>query len=472
MAFDGQYNNHPKDATTQPRRVPGGQFGGKGLCHISLFDLNIISAPVQDVIGQILHSGRRSRVAFFNAHCGNVMAKDAEYRGALQSADLVLPDGIGVEIAARMCGERLAQNLNGTDFVPILLTAAVAHGLSVFLLGGHPGVADTAAHQFCRQIPGLRIAGVRDGYQGCTDNPAVVAAINQSRADIVLVATGVPRQDIWLARHAHLLNARITIGVGALLDFISGRVRRAPVCVRDMRCEWLWRLATEPRRLAGRYLIGNATFLARAAAYALPRRDYAAIGSRGLELVLTAMVMALLAPLLVLIVVAIRLDSPGPALFRQTRIGLGGKPFTMLKFRTMATDASARRAALLAGSDRQGICFKSRNDPRITRLGRLLRRYSLDELPQLVNVLRGDMALVGPRPGLPEEVASYPVAALERLTVKPGLTGIWQLSGRAEIGFDKMVDMDVAYARSHSALLDLLLIAMTFRAIISGRGAY
>ncbi len=116
----------------------------------------------------------------------------------------------------------------------------------------------------------------------------------------------------------------------------------------------------------------------------------------------------------------------------------------MFKFRTMFTDAEARRARLLAESDRQGICFKSRNDPRITRFGRVLRRYSLDELPQILNILRGDMALVGPRPGLPEEVMAYPEAARERLTVKPGLTGLWQLSGRAEIVFEKMIDKDVA----------------------------
>jgi lipopolysaccharide/colanic/teichoic acid biosynthesis glycosyltransferase len=138
----------------------------------------------------------------------------------------------------------------------------------------------------------------------------------------------------------------------------------------------------------------------------------------------------------------------------------------------MYIDAEARRAELLAHSDREGLCFKSRKDPRITRVGGLLRRFSVDELPQIINVLRGDMAIVGPRPALPQEVAVYPPRAMGRLTVKPGLTGIWQVSGRAEISFDRMIDMDLAYARSPSLLLDIVLIAMTFRAVVSGRGAY
>ncbi|MGL4414081.1 sugar transferase, partial [Roseinatronobacter monicus] len=155
-----------------------------------------------------------------------------------------------------------------------------------------------------------------------------------------------------------------------------------------------------------------------------------------------------------------------------TRIGKDGTPFTMFKFRSMYLDAEARRADLLSQSDREGICFKSRNDPRVTRVGRILRRFSIDELPQILNVLRGEMSIVGPRPALPEEVAAYPARALGRLAVTPGLTGIWQVSGRAEIGFDRMIDMDLAYARSSSVLLDMLLIAMTFRAVLSGRGAY
>ncbi len=443
-----------------------------GLSHIRLFGLDLVSGTTAQVVHDLLSSNTPRRVAFLNAHCGNVMAKDTIYADALSTADMVLPDGIGVELAAKFCGKRFAENLNGTDFTPALLRAAAAQGLSVYLLGARPGVAEEAARRLCLSIPGLRIVGTRDGYDGMADEEAAIAAINAARPDILIAALGVPMQDVWLARNAPRLTARITMGVGALLDFLSGRVRRAPAFVRRARAEWIWRLASEPRRMAKRYLAGNLSFLVRAAAHAVGQTEGYSLRRRVLDVVTAGAAVALLAPVGLVLAAVIRAESKGPVLFRQTRIGRDGKPFTMYKFRSMYADAEARRAALLATSDREGICFKSRNDPRVTRVGRLLRRLSLDELPQLLNILRGDMSLVGPRPALAEEVAAYPDRALGRLAVNPGLTGIWQVSGRAEIGFDRMVEMDLAYAGARSTLLDLMIIAMTFRAVLGGRGAY
>ncbi|SFQ69661.1 Sugar transferase involved in LPS biosynthesis (colanic, teichoic acid) [Roseivivax halotolerans] len=223
-----------------------------------------------------------------------------------------------------------------------------------------------------------------------------------------------------------------------------------------------------PRRLARRYLIGNATFLARAAGYAVRQIE----GQRLLDLAVSVAALALLAVPMLAVAAMVRLDSRGPALFKQIRISKDGTPFGVYKFRSMHVDAEARRAALLASSDREGVCFKSRNDPRITRIGKMLRRLSIDELPQILNVLKGEMSIVGPRPALPEEVANYPERALGRLAVKPGITGLWQVAVRANIGFDKMIDLDLAYVRSRSTLLNLILIMLTFRAVVSGRGAY
>lgn len=433
--------------------------------------LPLVDATAQATIEAVLAPGRRT-VAFLNAHCANVMARDTSYTDALRQADMILPDGIGVDLAARMTGQRLTANLNGTDFVPALLRTARQRGLSVFLFGGTPGTAERAADRLCRDLPGLRVVGTRDGFSGAADETAAIDAINASGADILIVAMGVPRQDVWLARNAERLAPRIRLGVGALLDFLAGNVRRAPVAIRQARCEWVWRLAIEPRRMAGRYLIGNATFLARAALHALGSVEPIALRKRLLDLTLAGLAAVALSPLLLLVVLAIRLDSPGSALYRQTRVGKDGVPFSVLKFRSMHTDAEERRAALLAQSDRAGICFKSRNDPRVTRVGRFLRRSSLDELPQIFNVLRGEMSLVGPRPALPQEVAAYPAQALGRLKVKPGITGLWQISGRADISFDKMIDMDLAYGASRSTLLDLMIIFLTFRTVLSGRGAY
>jgi lipopolysaccharide/colanic/teichoic acid biosynthesis glycosyltransferase len=193
---------------------------------------------------------------------------------------------------------------------------------------------------------------------------------------------------------------------------------------------------------------------------------------RPLDLTLVMLGLLAIWPLLLAIAVAVRLSGPGPVFFVQTRIGRGGVPFGIIKFRSMHADAEARRAALLAQSDREGLCFKARKDPRITPVGRVLRRLSLDELPQIFNVLRGEMSLVGPRPALPEEVRAYPACALERLAVLPGITGLWQVSGRAEVGFDDMVRMDVAYARDGRLSNDLSILARTAGAVLSGRGAY
>jgi len=193
---------------------------------------------------------------------------------------------------------------------------------------------------------------------------------------------------------------------------------------------------------------------------------------RGFDIGASLTLLLLISPVLLTVAALIKLESPGPALFRQVRVGKNGAHFTIFKFRSMHTDAEARLAKIRETSDREGVCFKSRHDPRITRVGRFIRRFSIDELPQVLNVLIGDMSLVGPRPGLPSEVEAYPTRALERLQARPGITGLWQVSGRADIGFEKMVDMDVAYVRSRSFLLDLLLLALTARAVLSGRGAY
>jgi lipopolysaccharide/colanic/teichoic acid biosynthesis glycosyltransferase len=198
----------------------------------------------------------------------------------------------------------------------------------------------------------------------------------------------------------------------------------------------------------------------------------ASVVRKALDVSVAATAIVALAPIFVGTAFMIKAESKGPVFFKQTRVGKNGKPFSMYKFRSMVTDAEDLRANLLATSDREGICFKSRVDPRVTRVGRIIRRLSIDELPQVLNVLRGDMSIVGPRPALPSEVAAYPARAYGRLTVRPGITGVWQVSGRAEVGFDQMIDMDLAYADSRTVLLDLILIAMTFRAVASGRGAH
>jgi len=177
-------------------------------------------------------------------------------------------------------------------------------------------------------------------------------------------------------------------------------------------------------------------------------------------------------PLMLVIALAVRLSGPGPVLFRQTRIGVDGREFRMLKFRSMVHDAERRRPELAARDEGNGVLFKMRRDPRVTRIGVVLRRFSLDELPQLLNIVRGDMSLVGPRPPLPEEVAVYSDDAVRRLRVRPGLTGLWQVSGRSDLSWEESLRLDLRYVDNWSLAMDLSILWRTGRAVLRGAGAY
>jgi exopolysaccharide biosynthesis polyprenyl glycosylphosphotransferase len=193
---------------------------------------------------------------------------------------------------------------------------------------------------------------------------------------------------------------------------------------------------------------------------------------RVLDLVLSCSLLVILFPIFVVLSVLVKLDSHGPVLFKQYRVGEGGKLFWFYKFRSMVIDAEARRAALEAMTEASGPLFKMKNDPRITRCGRWMRKYSIDELPQLINVIKGDMSLVGPRPALPAEVEQYDDFQRGRLAVKPGITGLWQVSGRSDLSFEQSVALDIDYIDRQSLWLDFQILLRTFGAVAKGRGAY
>lgn len=180
-----------------------------------------------------------------------------------------------------------------------------------------------------------------------------------------------------------------------------------------------------------------------------------------------------LSPLLVAIALLIKLDSVGPVFFKEIRVGKLGRSFRMWKFRSMYQGAEARKSGLMRHNEIPGrVLFKMRRDPRVTRFGRFLRRHSLDELPQLLNVLKGEMSLVGPRPAVPDEVALYWPMERRRLEVTPGMTCLWQVSGRSELPFEKQVEMDIAYIETQSIWLDLKLMLRTLPVVLNGRGGY
>jgi len=193
---------------------------------------------------------------------------------------------------------------------------------------------------------------------------------------------------------------------------------------------------------------------------------------RAMDVVLSALTLLVAAPLMALIALAIHLDSPGPVLYRQTRVGRDGRTFTLHKFRSMKKGADEEREKLLRLNETTGPIFKIRRDPRLTRTGRILRRLSLDELPQLWNVLRGEMSLVGPRPPMPREVEEYEEWHRRRLDIAPGITGLWQVSGRSDLTFDEMVMLDLFYAENWSLGLDVSILLRTVPSVLLGTGAY
>lgn len=224
-------------------------------------------------------------------------------------------------------------------------------------------------------------------------------------------------------------------------------------------------------------LLGSARGLARLR-LTLKYRSWAAVvgGSRLVkrlfDLAIGSAMLALSAPVWMALAAAIKLDSPGPVFFTQTRVGRRGRLFRLYKFRTMYVDAERRKAELEQHNEAGGVIFKMKWDPRVTRAGRLLRRTSLDELPQLLNVLRGEMSIVGPRPPVPAEVVQYTPAERRRLDAEPGLTCIWQVSGRSNIPFEGQVRLDVQYIETRTFWRDAWILVKTVPAVLLGRGAY
>jgi exopolysaccharide biosynthesis polyprenyl glycosylphosphotransferase len=295
-----------------------------------------------------------------------------------------------------------------------------------------------------RETDGLdRITGVDLPVYGCFDR--IGEAVLAAGADTVIVLSCPELDGHALRRLAwRLERAEIDLIVAsALVDVAGERTTIRPV-------DGLPMLHVEHPRLAGAGQVVKAAC----------------------DLLGAAVLVAVGAPLLLAIAVAIKLDSPGPVLFRQVRVGRHGREFMMIKFRSMCPDATGRLAALRGRSDSDGPLFKMRRDPRVTRVGRWLRRFSLDELPQLFNVLRGHMSLVGPRPPLPEEVAVYPDDVRRRLAVKPGMTGLWQVSGRSDLPWEEAVRLDLRYVENWTLTLDLVILLRTLSAVTRSSGAY
>lgn len=299
-----------------------------------------------------------------------------------------------------------------------------------------PGVEDETATAL---DPGLPV------YGHAPETTAILDAIAKSGADAVAMSAGVQLHPQTI-RHLgwELASRNISLIMAPALTDIAGP-----------------RIHTQP--VAGLPLIHVTT----------PTLEGGQrVAKRMFDLLVSCSLIFFTAPLLALLALLVKWDSPGPILFRQERVGIEGKHFKMLKFRSMVINAEERLADLASQNEGNGLLFKIKDDPRVTRIGKFIRKYSLDELPQLFNIFEGSMSLVGPRPPLPSEVAAYEHDVRRRLLVKPGLTGLWQVSGRSNLSWQDSVRLDLYYVENWSLTGDLVILLRTARAVFGGKGAY
>ncbi|WP_434122498.1 sugar transferase [Paenarthrobacter nitroguajacolicus] len=366
---------------------------------------------------------------------------------------------VGVALPVGLIGLLLARWLLRQH---LSLARQKGHSMSRLLLLGGPGaVAHLAASLHGAKHAGyLPVAAFTPGEQTLasveadsrlpilgngTDTKAVLRAIDECQADAVAVSAGV-RLHPQTIRHLGWELAARNVGLimaPALTDIAGPRIHT--------------------QQVAGLPLIHVTT----------PTLEGGQrVAKRLFDVIVAGLIIVLSSPLMLIIAALVRIDSKGPILFKQDRVGMEGKHFQMLKFRSMVVDAEARLSQLQDQNEGEGLLFKIKNDPRITRVGGVLRKYSLDELPQLFNIVGGSMSLVGPRPPLPSEVEAYEHDVRRRLLVKPGLTGLWQVSGRSNLSWQDSVRLDLYYVENWSLAGDLVIILRTARAVFTSTGAY
>ncbi|WP_223992485.1 sugar transferase [Arthrobacter sp. NicSoilB11] len=364
---------------------------------------------------------------------------------------IALPIGLtGLLVSRWLLRQHLSIDRQGGRSMSRLLLvggpSAVAHLAASLRTSPHAGYLPIAAY-----TPGANASHHPDTHldlpvMGVSANVAtIVEAIKECGADAVAVSAGVQLHPQTLRHLGWELAAQniSLIMAPALTDVAGPRIHTRPVAGLPLIH------VTTPSLEGGQR-----------------------VAKRLFDIVISGALITLAAPLMMIVAVVVRFDSKGPVLFRQQRVGMGGNTFHMLKFRSMVVDAERQLSVLSDQNEGSGVLFKIKNDPRITRVGRYLRRYSVDELPQLFNIFAGSMSLVGPRPPLPQEVEAYERDVRRRLLVKPGLTGLWQVSGRSDLSWQDSVRLDLYYVENWSLAGDLVILLRTIRAVFRSAGAY
>lgn len=473
---------------------------------IAIFDIsfnNLAMNEILEIIKRSIFNKEKKSIFFINADCLNKTFSNENYKQTLKKADLVLPDGSGINIACNILKEKLKQNVNGTDMLPYICSLSQKNSFKIFLLGSKEGVAFKAKEKLLEKYPNLQIVGTHHGYiNNKKEEVQVIKTINKSKCDILLVAMGAPMQEIFIDKYKKQLDLSVVIGVGGLFDFYSSNIKRAPMYLRETGFEWVYRMIQEPKRMWKRYILGNPLFIYRVLKYKKQIQKDSLIDSylntydkpkklniqkvlwkaaiisgdflkRLLDILASFILMILFSPLFIIVAIIIKFTSKGDVFFVQDRVGINGKIFRMFKFRSMVVDAEELKEKLKdQNQSKDGVIFKMKDDPRITKIGKFIRKTSIDELPQLANVFLGDMSLVGPRPPIIEEVKQYNMDDKKRLDVKPGITCIWQVSGRSSIPFKEQVKMDKEYIKTQSLFKDIVLLLKTIPAVLFQKGSY
>lgn len=455
-------------------------------------------------IGLGLMTPGNKTLSFVDATLLNQCCNDKQAYEMLKRAELLVPRGQALQLQLSAYHGSNQPSIPTQVLYDELLLELESRRLTTVFLASDKKMVAALEPLLLQRYPKLNysIETLNDQYHFSTTQLA--ANLQQSESRVIISLLESPQQERMLSRLNRLMQDQLFIGIGAglpesILELRANEStlwRRISLALRKKRhsillkpTQWLGYAARwfeaklHPQGDATQLnlaILGSSwrsrllrTLIALKASSFRVRRVMGRLLKRALDLVGVGTGLLLLSPLLIIVALVIKLSSPGPIFYSQMRVGLRGKLFRMWKFRSMYTDADKRKAELEAQNEMAGgVLFKMKRDPRITPIGRVIRRLSIDELPQLLNVLTGEMSLVGPRPALPQEVEAYPVLARARLEVKPGLTGLWQISGRSDLPFDKQVLLDTAYVHTQSTTNDIKLIAKTIPAVVSGKGAY
>ena len=473
---------------------------------VKIFDISFDNLNMKNILKLIqtsIEKNIKRRIYFINADCLNKTFEDKQYKEILKNSDILLADGSGVNMACNILKTPLVENLNGTDMLPFICELSSSNAYKIFLLGAKEGVANKMKEELEQKYPNIQIIGTHHGFlEDEKSSLEVLKKINDLQTDILFVAMGAPSQETFIEKYKDKINAKVTLGVGGLFDFYSTNTKRAPLYIRELGFEWVYRMIQEPKRMWKRYILGNPLFLYRVFKYKKEEEQNNLINiyldnyekpkrykinkslwqcqailrntiKRTIDIFASIILMICLSPLLITIMIIIKATSKGNIFFIQKRVGISGTLFNMYKFRSMVVDAEELKAKLMEqNQSSDGVLFKMKDDPRITKVGKFIRKTSIDELPQLLNVLKGEMSLVGPRPPVIEEVKQYNMDDKKRLDVKPGITCIWQVSGRSKIPFKEQVKMDKEYIKNQSIYKDIVLLLKTIPAVLFQKGSY